>query len=150
MYGWGVHSSISYIQKIGKHFNPNPDQQISKHEMGILKNKLLHLSNRPTFASQITNSYMDHISLKEGYLRENTFEKTPLYVSLRCYLGFDACGFAVKSRPVAYKPFKLIFRKAPDMSNATTADGNSALRIICAIALSSIYKGVCTMILLLL
>lgn len=84
---------------------------------------------------------MDHISLKDGYLRQNTFEKTPLYVLLRCYRGFDACGFAVKNRPVTYKPFKLIFRKAPNMSSTTTADGNSALRIICAIALSSIYKG---------
>lgn len=86
---------------------------------------------------------MNHISLKEGYLTENTFEKAPLvqHVLLRCYRGFDTCGFAVKNRLVSYKPFKLIFRKAPDMSNVNTADGNSALSIICAIALSSIYKG---------
>lgn len=90
---------------------------------------------------------MDHISLKEGgYLRQNTFEKTPLYCLLRCYRGFDACGFAIKNRPVSYKPFKLIFRKAPDMSNSTAPGGNSALRIICAIALSSIYKGMHTSI----
>lgn len=86
---------------------------------------------------------MDHISLKEDYLKQNSFEKTALYVLLRCYRGFDACGFAVKNRPVSYKPFKLIFRKAPDMPNSTTSpDGNSALSIICAIALSSIYKGI--------
>lgn len=85
---------------------------------------------------------MDHISLKENYLRQSSFENTPLYVLLRCYRGFDACGFAVKNRPVVYKPFKLIFRKAPNMSTSPTSpDNNSALRIICAIALSSIYKG---------
>lgn len=84
---------------------------------------------------------MDHISLKPDYLRQNTFEKTPLYVLLRCYRGFDTCGFAVKSSPVSYKPFKLIFRKPPDMLSLTTKNSNSGLRIICAIALSSIYKG---------
>lgn len=98
---------------------------------------------RPTFASQITSEYIDHhLSLKEDYLRQSNFEKTPLYVMLRCYRGFDACGFAVKNRAVTYKPFKLIFRKAPEMpSNSVSQDGNSALRIICAIAFSSIYKG---------
>lgn len=88
---------------------------------------------------------MDHISLKEDYLRQSNFERTPLYVLLRCYRGFETCGFAVKSKPVLYKPFKLIFRKAPEMpSHSVSAqDGNSALRIICAVALSSIYKGLC-------
>lgn len=85
---------------------------------------------------------MDHISLKKDYLRQTTFEKTPLYVLLRCYRSFDACGFSVKNRPVSYKPFKLIFRKAPDMLKTATTDSNSALRIICAVALSSIYKGI--------
>lgn len=86
---------------------------------------------------------MDHISSEEDYLRQSNIEKTPLYVLLRCYRSFDACGFAVKNKPVSYKPFKLIFRKAPDMppNSVLTQDGNSALRIICAIALSSIYKG---------
>lgn len=99
---------------------------------------------RPTFASQITSGYIDHISLKGDYLRQSNIEKTPLYVQLRCYRSFDACGFAVKNKPISYKPFKLIFRKAPEMpSNSASApsDGGSALRIICAIALSSIYKG---------
>lgn len=100
----------------------------------------VHPKDRPTFASQITEGYMDHLSLKPDYLRQSTFEQTPLYVLLRCYRGFDTCGFAVKSRPVTYKPFKLIFRKPPDMLNPTTKNNNSALRIICAIALSSIYK----------
>lgn len=78
-------------------------------------------------------------------MRQSNIEKTPLYVLLRCYRSFDACGFAVKNKPISYKPFKLIFRKAPEMpSNSVSApsDGSgSALRIICAIALSSIYKG---------
>lgn len=86
---------------------------------------------------------MDHISLKEDFSRQSNIETTPLYVLLRCYRGFDACGFGVKNKPVTYKPFKLIFRKAPEMpsNSIPTQDGNSALRIICAIALSSIYKG---------
>lgn len=80
---------------------------------------------------------MDH------YLKHSNFEKTPLYVLLRCYRGFDACGFAVKSTPIVYKPFKLMFRKAPEMPShsMSSQNGNGALRIICAVALSSIYKG---------
>lgn len=76
-------------------------------------------------------------------MRQSNFEKTPLYVRLRCYRGFDACGFDVKNKPISYKPFKLIFRKPPEMpSNSLSAsDSNCGLRIICAIALSSIYKG---------
>ncbi|XP_055318755.1 period circadian protein isoform X2 [Sitodiplosis mosellana] len=102
----------------------------------------VHPKDRPTFASQITSGYIDHISLKEDYLRQSNFEKTPLYVLLRCYRSFDACGFAVKNKPISYKPFKLIFRKAPQMPgySASPPNGDSALRIICAIALSSIYK----------
>lgn len=138
MYGWDVHLLTLFIQKIGS------------FAIAILINFSKYLSffpiliNRPTFASQITNGYMDHISLKEDYLRQSNFEKTPLYVLLRCYRGFDTCGFAVKNTPVSYKPFKLIFRKAPEMPSnlITSQDGNGALRIICAIALSSIYKGV--------
>ncbi|XP_031621242.1 period circadian protein isoform X2 [Contarinia nasturtii] len=104
--------------------------------------EFIHPKDRPTFASQITSSYIDHISLKEGYLRQSSFEKTPLYVRLRCYRGFDTCGFAVKNKPISYKPFKLIFRKAPEMpsSSVSASDDNYGLRIICAIALSTIYK----------
>lgn len=130
------HLSILCIQKIGKiclfewkfvHGNAHQKQTIYS----------------PTFASQITSGYIDHIPLKEDYLRQINFEKTPLYVLLRCYRGFDTCGFAVKNKPVLYKPFKLIFRKAPEMPSTSVSaqNENSALRIICAIALSSIYKG---------
>lgn len=110
-----------------------------------MKNQIMKpkFNFRPTFASQITSGYIDHISLKGDYLRQSNIENTPLYVLLRSYRSFDACGFAVKDKPISYKPFKLIFRKAPEMpSNSVSApNGGSALRIICAIALSSIYKG---------
>lgn len=86
---------------------------------------------------------MEQISLKDDYLRTSNFEGTPLYVLLRCYRSFDTCGFALKSKPVSYKPFKLIFRKAPGLPSRSVPaeDGNSALRFICAVALSSIYEG---------
>lgn len=97
---------------------------------------------RSTFASQITSRFLNHISIKDDYLKSSILDKTAVYVLLRCYRGFDTCGFGVKNKPTTYKPFKLLFRKAPEMpSSSVSQDGNSALRIICAIALSSVYKG---------
>lgn len=71
-----------------------------------------------------------------------------LFVLLRCYRGWNTCGFNIKDKPLLYEPFKLIFRNkcfksnedASEQMTEESPDVNNIL-LICAKPVTSIYKG---------
>lgn len=73
-----------------------------------------------------------------------------LFVLLRCYRGWNTCGFNIKDKPLLYEPFKLTFRNECLKSNEESSERNGAasptsdinnILLIYAKPVTSIYKG---------
>lgn len=88
-------------------------------------------------------NYLNPMSVDEKYFRDATLEKSPLYVLLKCYRSVKSHEFDVKNKSVWYKPFKLTFPTVPLLPTPIplSLNGNGMIRVICAIAVSSLYKG---------
>lgn len=134
-------SLTSFILKTGGFLN--------KTFFELSNNKLNVVTNRPTFASQITSS----VALAEA--RSSSAFKDTKYsisVNIRRYRGLKSCGYGVTNKSVTYEPFKLslTFREAPPeehykkdsspCSSLPTVNA-SMLLVISATPLRSVYES---------
>lgn len=87
-------------------------------------------------------SSMNSGDMDNDHIRRNTSEA---YALMRYYRLFESLTFGIPCKKVIYKPFKLILHDAPmmpcDSMSISSDEDHSLLRIICAIEIKSIYKG---------